>query len=74
LGLPKTSTGIQRLDEITGGGLPAGGPILNCGSAGTGKTILAFELIVRGAAELFEENAAAGRLKMGAFFPGEKND
>jgi circadian clock protein KaiC len=40
-GLPKTSTGIQGLDEITGGSLPAGRPTLICGSAGTGKTMLA---------------------------------
>jgi circadian clock protein KaiC len=32
--LPKAATGIQGLDEITGGGLPAGRPTLVCGSAG----------------------------------------
>jgi circadian clock protein KaiC len=63
--IPKARTGIQGLDEITGGGLPAGRPTLVCGSAGAGKTMLAAEFIVRGATEfgepgvfmMFEENA-----------------
>ena len=44
--LPKAPTGIQGLDEITGGGLPRGRPTLVCGSAGCGKTLLAMEFIV----------------------------
>jgi circadian clock protein KaiC len=64
--LPKSPTGIQGLDEITGGGLPTGRPTLVCGSAGCGKTMLAMEFLVRGATEfeepgvfmMFEENAA----------------
>ena len=63
--LPKSPTGIQGLDEITGGGLPAGRPTLVCGSAGCGKTMLAMEFLVRGAAQfdepgvfmMFEESA-----------------
>src|SRR6202522_4596973 len=47
--LPKALTGIQGLDEITGGGFPAGRPTLVCGSAGAGKTLLAMEFLVRGA-------------------------
>src|ERR1700754_2069617 len=47
--LRKTPTGITGLDEITGGGLPTGRPTLVCGSAGSGKTLLAVEFIVRGA-------------------------
>ncbi len=47
--LPKILTGIQGLDEITGGGFPAGRPTLVCGSAGAGKTLLAMEFLVRGA-------------------------
>src|SRR4051794_31045613 len=47
--LPKALTGIQGLDEITGGGLPAGRPTLVCGSAGSGKTLLATEFLVHGA-------------------------
>jgi circadian clock protein KaiC len=52
--LPKCPTGIQGLDEITGGGLPRGRPTLVCGSAGCGKTLLAAEFLVRGAV-LFNE-------------------
>ena len=47
--LPKTPTGIQGLDEVTGGGLPKGRPTLVCGNAGCGKTLFALEFIVRGA-------------------------
>ena len=64
--LPKAPTGIQGLDEITGGGFPRGRPTLVCGSAGAGKTLLATEFLVRGATEYnepgvfmaFEETAA----------------
>ena len=63
--LEKSPTGIKGLDEITGGGLPKGRPTLVCGAAGCGKTLLAAEFIVRGAAHydepgaiiLFEETA-----------------
>ncbi|MEZ0273793.1 MAG: circadian clock protein KaiC [Roseimicrobium sp.] len=62
--LPKAPTGIRGLDDITGGGLPAGRPTLVSGSAGAGKTMLAVEFLVRGATEfnepgvfmMFEEN------------------
>ncbi|MGH9868080.1 MAG: circadian clock protein KaiC [Candidatus Polarisedimenticolia bacterium] len=47
--LPKAPTGIQGLDEITGGGLPRGRPTLVCGGPGCGKTLLAVEFLVRGA-------------------------
>ena len=65
-GLAKVPTGIQGLDEITGGGLPRGRPTLVCGSAGCGKTLLAMEFLVRGATQFgepgvfmsFEETAA----------------
>jgi circadian clock protein KaiC len=64
--LPKVPSGIQGLDEITGGGFPRGRPTLICGSAGAGKTLLAMEFLVRGATEhnehgvfmAFEETAA----------------
>jgi circadian clock protein KaiC len=52
--LPKCPTGINGLDEITGGGLPRGRPTLVCGSAGCGKTLLAAEFLVRGAAQFGE--------------------
>lgn len=47
--LLKTPTGIKGLDEITGGGLPAGRPTLVCASAGCGKTVMSVEFLVRGA-------------------------
>jgi circadian clock protein KaiC len=52
--LPKAKTGIQGLDEITGGGLPRGRPTLVCGGAGCGKTMLGAEFVVRGATEFAE--------------------
>src|SRR5262245_5943588 len=52
--LPKAATGIQGLDDITGGGLPRGRPTLVCGSAGCGKTLLAMEFLVRGATQFGE--------------------
>jgi circadian clock protein KaiC len=64
--LAKAPTGIEGLDEITAGGLPAGRPTLISGSAGCGKTMLAMEFLVRGATQfgepgvfmMFEESAA----------------
>jgi len=64
--LTKAPTGIEGLDEITAGGLPAGRPTLIAGGAGCGKTMLALEFLVRGATQfdepgvfvMFEENAA----------------
>jgi len=47
--LEKVPTGIHGLDEITGGGLPKGRPTLVYGSAGSGKTLMATEFLVRGA-------------------------
>jgi len=52
--LAKAPTGVQGLDEITGGGLPRGRPTLVCGSAGCGKTLLAMEFLVRGATQFGE--------------------
>ena len=52
--LPKASTGIQGLDEITGGGLPTGRPTLVSGGAGSGKTLFALEFLVRGATQYDE--------------------
>jgi circadian clock protein KaiC len=47
--LAKSPTGIQGLDEVTGGGLPKGRVTLLCGSAGCGKSLLAMEFLVHGA-------------------------
>jgi circadian clock protein KaiC len=51
---PKAPTGIQGLDEITGGGLPKGRPTLVCGPTGCGKTVLGMEFLVHGIT-LFDE-------------------
>src|ERR1700745_1980714 len=52
--LPKTPTGIDGLDEVTGGGLPKGRTTLVCGSAGCGKTLLAMEFLTHGALQYGE--------------------
>ena len=52
--LPKAPTGIDGLDEVTGGGLPKGRTTLVCGSAGCGKTLLAMEFLVHGALQYGE--------------------
>ena len=57
--LAKCPTGIQGLDEITGGGLPQGRPTLVCGRAGCGKTLLAMEFLVRGATRVRRARASS---------------
>ena len=52
--LEKSLTGIKGLDEVTKGGLPKGRPTLVCGGAGSGKTMLAAEFLVRGALQFGE--------------------
>ena len=52
--LAKAPTGIRGLDDVTQGGLPRGRTTLVCGGAGSGKTLLALEFIVRGIRELNE--------------------
>ncbi len=80
-GLPKCPSGIDGLDEITGGGLPLGRPTLVCGWAGCGKTLLAMEFLVRGARDFgdpgvymsFEETEAeltANVASLGFDIPG----
>jgi circadian clock protein KaiC len=51
---PKTPSGIEGLDEITGGGLPKGRPTLICGSAGCGKTLMGIQFLVKGITEYHE--------------------
>lgn len=53
-GVLKAPTGVRGLDEITDGGLPAGRATLIAGAAGSGKSMLALEFLVRGAT-LFDE-------------------
>lgn len=53
-GIQKAPTGIKGFDEISYGGIPKGRPTLICGSAGAGKTLMALEIIIRGALEFNE--------------------
>lgn len=46
---PRCHTGIGRLDELLGEGIPRGSSLLVAGVAGTGKTALLLELVLRGA-------------------------
>jgi len=45
---PKSSTGVDGLDEITNGGFPKGRPTLICGGAGCGKTLLSMQFLIKG--------------------------
>lgn len=47
--LEKSPTGIQGLDEVTGGGLPKNRPTLLCGGPGSGKTLFGMEFLIHGA-------------------------
>jgi circadian clock protein KaiC len=63
--LEKIWTGIEGFDDITCGGLPSGRTTLLMGAAGSGKTVLALQVLVsaathhgtRGIFVAFEENA-----------------
>lgn len=48
--MEKSPTGIPGFDEITGGGLPRRRATLVCGGPGCGKTLLALEFVLQGAA------------------------
>ena len=52
--LKKSRTGIEGLDEVTGGGLPTGRPTIVCGGPGSGKTMLGIEFLVCGATHFDE--------------------
>jgi circadian clock protein KaiC len=47
-GIPRAQTGIKGLDEMCGGGFPAGSATVVAGSSGTGKTVLAAQFIHQG--------------------------
>jgi circadian clock protein KaiC len=53
-GITKAPTGIEGLDELTGGGLPGGRPTLVCGGPGCGKTLFGATFLVKGAVEYGE--------------------
>jgi len=63
--LEKISSGIEGFDDLTAGGLPRGGTTLLMGGPGSGKTVLALQILVNGAIAhgtpgifvTFEENA-----------------
>lgn len=55
--IAKAPTGIAGLDDVTGGGLPAGRPTLIAGGPGCGKTIFGLEFLVRGALDHGEPGA-----------------
>ena len=52
--IAKTLTGITGLDQITSGGIPTGRPTLICGEAGSGKSLMSLEFIIRGALQFNE--------------------
>ena len=62
--LQKCPTGIKGLDEITMGGFPRNRTTLVCGGAGSGKTLLGIDFLIKGATDFnepgvfmsFEEN------------------
>jgi circadian clock protein KaiC len=63
--LVKSATGVRGLDEITRGGIPSGRLTLIAGGPGCGKTVLALQTLVNGAAHgepgifvAFEEDSA----------------
>ena len=79
--LAKVPSGIDGLDEITGGGLPAGRPTLVCGGPGSGKTLVGLSFLVNGARKFdepgvllsFEESArdlASDVASLGFDLPG----
>ena len=45
----RLSVGVPRLDEMLGGGIPAGYSVLVAGPSGSGKTVLATEFLLEGA-------------------------
>src|ERR1017187_795444 len=52
--LDKSPTGIQGLDEITEGGFPRNRTTLVCGGAGSGKTLLGIDFLIKGATDFNE--------------------
>jgi circadian clock protein KaiC len=45
----RLETGISKLDELLGEGIPRGSSLLVAGAAGTGKTVMLLEFLYRGA-------------------------
>lgn len=58
--IPRAETGIAGLDEVLQGGLPEQRTTLIKGTAGSGKTVLGLEFLVRSAQAV----EPAGKLKL----------
>jgi circadian clock protein KaiC len=72
--IPRIPSGIEGLDDITHGGLPAGRITLVAGTAGSGKTVLAAQFIANAAEQgesgvfvTFEESPRAIRENVRSF-------
>lgn len=73
--LKKARTGIEGLDQMTGGGLPRGRTTLIVGAPGAGKTVFSLQTLVNGARQCnepgifvaFEEQADHIRANAAAF-------
>jgi circadian clock protein KaiC len=52
--VPRVASGIEGLDPVAGGGLPAGRVTLVSGTAGSGKTLLAVQFLVAGIVDVGE--------------------
>jgi circadian clock protein KaiC len=52
--LNKCPTGIKGFDQITEGGLPKNRTTLICGSAGSGKTLMGIDFLIKGALQYDE--------------------
>ena len=52
--LNKCPTGIKGFDQITEGGLPKNRTTLVCGSAGSGKTLMGIDFLIKGASHYNE--------------------
>jgi len=47
-GMPRLSTGIAGIDEMMGGGIPAGDSVIVAGPSGSGKSVIATQFITEG--------------------------
>ena len=82
-GIPKCSSGIRGLDEITGGGLPRGRPTRAAGCPGCGKKLFAVGILVPGGLGARAPGAPqrvgraghhVGEPSRGVFFPKFRGD